>query len=145
MSLALITALLIPTAAGGESDPNRPSAELAQEPVVAIDCTKEFIERGEEDGWRPRTRWERTVNVGYPQYQRVRLESGVEYRVETCAAADVEDIRISVYDNRAMLRIQSWSETVTFVAPKSGDYSIGVDTPMSEKPPSDVLLLLSSH
>lgn len=69
----------------------------------------------------------------------------MEYRVETCAEDAVDDIRISVYDNRAMLRIQSWSDSVTFVAPKSGDYSIGVDTPLSEAPPSDVLLLLSSH
>jgi len=145
MSLALITALLIPTAAGGESDTEHTASPIAEQPALSIACMTEFVERGDEDGWRPRSRWERTVNVGYPQYQRVRLESGVEYRVETCAAVDVEDIRISVYDNRAMLRIQSWSSTVTFVAPKSGDYSIGVDTPMSEKPPSDVLLLLSSH
>lgn len=142
MTLSLITALLLPPAAA--EDTADAADDYAEAAVGVTDCNAEFIDRHQDDGWRPRARWERTVNVGYAQYQRVRLEAGVEYIVESCTEGDIEDLRISVYDNRAMLRIQSWSGTLTFVVPRSGDFSIGVETPISDLPPADVLLQLSS-
>lgn len=138
MTLSLITALLLPIAAAEDAAEDPTGPDLAA-------CNADFIERHRDDGWRPRVRWERTVNVGYAQYQRIRLEAGVEYMVESCAAGAVRDIRISLYDDRAMLRVQSWSDSMTFIAPKSGDFSIGVDTPLSSLPPAEMLLQISSR
>ena len=119
--------------------------EPVQTTALPEACEAGFVKQVEEDGWRPQQRWGHEVNLGFAQHQRVRLEGGREYRVATCHGAEQLDLRISVYDSRAMVRVQSWSDDVTFVAPKTGDFSIGVDTPPTEEAPVDVVFILSSR
>jgi hypothetical protein len=107
-------------------------------------CEVGFLKQVEESGWRPQQRWGHEVNLGYAQHQRVRLEGGREYHVASCHGAEDLELRISVYDSRAMVRVQTWADEVTFVAPKTGDFSIGVETPPTEDAPVDVVFILSS-